>query len=68
MSEGEGSRVKSIMPESTFPLVGRIMEGAMLLCTSSLTFLIVCWRVRMLSVRCWNVLVSGVLHAISVIA
>lgn len=65
MSEDEGSSVKSIMSESTSSLVGRIIEGAILLCTSSVMFLIVCCRVRMLSVRCCNVSKSAALAAIS---
>lgn len=32
------------------------MDGAVPAATSSLMLAIVCWRVRMLSVRCWAVL------------
>lgn len=37
---------------------GRIIEGAILFLTSSRMFLIVCWSVRILSVRWWGVWVS----------
>jgi hypothetical protein len=38
---------------------GKRREGAMPFSTSSLMLRMVCWRVRMLSVRCWFILVSG---------
>lgn len=60
MSVGEGSSVRKNIPEfrSGDESAGRIIEGAILFLTSSRMFLIVCWSVRILSVRWWGVWVS----------